>query len=76
MILVYRVELLYSGLNCYFSESLFGKITLKIFFPGTSGLISTKLGRKHWILKPIIFYSNDNLWLTLTYFTTRSNFAT
>ena len=52
--------------------------TLKIFFPGTSGLILTKLIKHRCIcrLRPIIFCSNDKPGLTLTYFTARSNFAT
>ena len=52
------------------------KNTLKIFFPGTSGLTLTKLGIKHRRLRAIIFCSNDKPGLTLTYFTARSNFAT
>ena len=35
-----------------------------------------KLGMKHQRFKLIIFYSNDNPVLILTYFTARSNFAT
>ena len=38
-------------------------------FPGTSGPISTKLGKKHQRLEHIMFYSNDNPGLILTYFT-------
>ena len=53
-----------------------GKNTLKIFFPGASGLILTKFGMKHHILKSVIFCSIDNPGLTLTYFTARSNFIT
>ena len=48
---------------------------LKIF-SGTSGPILTKLSMKHRRLKLIIFCSNDNPGLTLTYFTACSNFAT
>ena len=48
----------------------------KIMFPGTSWLISMKLGMKHQRFKLIIFCSNDNPVLFLTYFTARSNFAT
>ena len=55
---------------------IYGKHTLKIFFPGTSGPISTKLGMKHRRLRPIILCSNDKPGLTLTSFTARSNFAT
>ena len=55
---------------------IYGKNTLKIFFPGTSGLISTKLGMKHRRLRPIIFCSNGKPGLTMTYFMARSDFAT
>ena len=40
------------------------------------GPISTKLGMLHWGLKPIKKFSNDNPGLTMTFFTTRSNFET
>ena len=50
--------------------------TSKILFPGTSGLISMKLCMKHQRFKLIIFCSNDNPMLILTYFTTKSNIAT
>ena len=49
---------------------------LKIFFPGTSGPISMKLGMKHQRLKLIIFCSNDNPVLIVTYFTAGSNIPT
>ena len=55
---------------------IYGINTLKILFPGTSGSISMKLGMKHQRFKLIIFCSNDNPVLILTYFTARSNFAT
>ena len=48
----------------------------KILFPGTSGLISMKVDMKHQRFNLIIFYSNDNPVLILTYVTARSNFAT
>ena len=38
--------------------------------------ISMKLGMNHHRFKLIIFCSNDNSVLMLTYFTARSNFAT
>ena len=38
--------------------------TLKVFFPGTSGPILMELGLKYWRLRPIIFFLNDNPWLT------------
>ena len=57
---------------------IYGKNTLKIFFPGTSRPILTKLCMKHWGLKPIIhvFCSRDNTGFALTYFMARSNFIT
>ena len=54
---------------------MYGKHTVKIFYPETSGPISTKLGMKHRRFRPIIFCSNDKSGLTLTYFTARLNFA-
>ena len=50
-----------------------GKNTLKIFFPGTTGLILMKLCMKHQRPKPFIFYDPG---LTLTYFMARSKFTT
>ena len=55
---------------------IYGKNTLKIFFPGTSGLILINICIKHQRPKPFIFCSNYDSWLTLTYFMARSNFAT
>ena len=55
---------------------IYGKNTLQIYFPGTSGLILRKLGMKHWRRNLIIAWSKDNPGLTLTYFMARSNFAT
>ena len=54
---------------------IYGNIPLKTYFPGTSGTISKKLGM-YLGLQPIKAYSNYDPWLTLTYFTARSNFAT
>ena len=51
---------------------IYGKTLSKVFFSGTSGLISTKLGMWHWGLMPIIVYSNDDPGVTLTYITARS----
>ena len=48
----------------------------KIFFSETSRLISTKLGVKHRGLLPIIFCSNDDPGVTLTYFTASLNLVT
>ena len=56
--------------------SIYGKTTIKIFFPGTTELILMKLCMKHQRTRPYSFYSNCNPWLTLTYFMARSNFAT
>ena len=55
----------------------YGKNTFNIF-PGTSGPISMNLvmNLKHRRLGPILFCSNDNPGLTLTYLTAMSNFAT
>ena len=55
---------------------IYGNNTLKIFFPGTTGLILMKLCMKHQRPKPFIFCSNYDLMLTLTYFMARSNFET
>ena len=46
---------------------IYGKNPSKIFFSGTGGPISTKLGMYHQGLLPIIVCSNDDLGLTLTY---------
>ena len=51
-----------------------GKNTLKIFFPGTTGLILMKLCIKHQRPKPFIICSNYDPGLTLSYFMARSNF--
>ena len=56
--------------------SISGKNTLKIYFPGTTGLTLMKLCMKHQRPKPFIFYSNYDPGLTLTYFMGRSNFTT
>ena len=55
---------------------VYGKNPSKIFFSGTGGPISTKLGMLHWALQPIIVCSNDDPGVTLTYFTARSNLVT
>ena len=54
---------------------IYGKKPSKIL-SGTTEPITTKLGMKHWGLQLIIVYSNDDPWLTMTYFTTRSNLVT
>ena len=53
-----------------------GKNNLKIFFPGTTGLILMKLCMKHKRPKPFIFCSKFDPGLTLTYFMARYFFAT
>ena len=55
---------------------IYGKNPSKIFFSGTGGPISTKLGMKHRGLQLIIVCSNDDPGVTLTYFTARSNLVT
>ena len=55
---------------------IYGKNPSKIFFSGTGGLFSTKLGMLHQGLQPIIVCSNDDPGVTLTYFTARSNLVT
>ena len=52
---------------------IYGKTPFEIFF-GISGQISTKRGIKHRGLPFIIVYSDDDLGLTLTYFTAKSIF--
>ena len=47
--------------------------TLKIFFSGTKLPMTLKTGIQHRVLKYYQVYSNDNPWLTLAYFTARSN---
>ena len=51
---------------------IYGKNPSKIFFSGTTGPISTKLGMKHRRLKYYNVYINHDLAVTLTYFTARS----
>ena len=55
---------------------IYGKNLSKIFFFGTGGPITTKLGMYHLELQPIIVCSNDDPGLTMTYLTTRSNLLT
>ena len=55
---------------------LYGKNTLKMFFPGITGPILMKLRMKHQRLKLFIICANYDPGLTLTYFTARLNFAT
>ena len=48
--------------------TIYGKYILKIFFPGTTGLILVKLCMKHQKPKPFTFCSNYDTGLTLTYY--------
>ena len=50
---------------------IYCKNTLKIFFPGTTGPILMKLGKKHQRPKPFIICENYDPVLTLTYFKAR-----
>ena len=56
--------------------SIYGKNTLKICLPETTGPILMKLCMKHQRPKPFIIYANNYDGLTLTYFTARPNLAT
>ena len=51
---------------------IYGKNPSKIFFSGTGGLISMKLGMKHRWLKHCDVYINHDPVMTLTYFMARS----
>ena len=55
---------------------IYGKTTLKIFFPGTTGAIAMKLCMKYQRPKAFIICANHDPGLILTYFTAWSNFAT
>ena len=55
---------------------IYGKNPSKIFYDDTGGQIPTKLGMLHLGLQPIIVCSNDDPWLTLSYFTARLNLVT
>ena len=54
---------------------IYGKKASKIFFSGTTGPISAKLGILHRGLLPFVVCSNDDPWLTLTNFMARLNFV-
>ena len=45
---------------------IYGKNPSKIFFSGTIGPMTLKLGIQHWGLGPYKNYSNDELGLTFT----------
>ena len=51
---------------------IYGKNLLKFFFSGTTGPISSKLGMSHQGKEFYNVLINDDLWMTLTYFTARS----
>ena len=51
---------------------IYGKNPSKIFFSGTGGLISMKLGMKYQWLKHYNVNINHDPVMTLTYFTARS----
>ena len=51
---------------------IYGKNHSKIFFSRTGGPVSSKLGMKHPGLQTIVVCENDDLGVTLTYFTARS----
>ena len=51
---------------------IYGKNPSKIFFSGTGGTISMKLGMKYQWLKYYNVYINHDPVITLTYFTARS----
>ena len=51
---------------------IYGINPSKIFFSGTGGPISMKLGMKHRWLKHYYVYINHDPVMTLTYFTARS----
>ena len=50
---------------------IYAKNPLKIFFSGTKGPMTLELGILHWRLGPNKVCSNDDLGLTLTFFTAR-----
>ena len=54
---------------------IYGKKPSKIFFSGTGRPISMKLGMQHPGLQPVIFCSNDDPGVTLTYSTAKANFV-
>ena len=54
---------------------IYGKNPSKIFFSGTGGPISMKLGMKYQWLKRYNVYINHDPVMTLTYFTARSTWS-
>ena len=51
---------------------IYGKNHSKLFFSGTTGPISKKLGMKHWGLEYYNVFINYDLWMTLTSFMGKS----
>ena len=66
-----------SGILCHMTNMaatpIYGKNPSKIFFSGTKGPVTLGLGMQHWRLGPNKVSSNDDLQLTLIFFTARSN---
>ena len=56
--------------------TIYGKNTLKVFFPGTTGSILIKFCMKHQRPNLFIICAKYDHGLTLTFFTVGSNFAT
>ena len=54
---------------------IYEKKTLKIIFSRTGSPMILKLGMQHWKFKFYKIYINNDPGLTLTYFTTRSNWV-
>ena len=54
-------------------KPIYGKNTLKILYPGTTGPILMKLFMKYQRSKPFIICANYDPGLNLTYFTAMSN---
>ena len=52
------------------SMPIHGKNLSKIFFSRTNRPMTLKLGMQHWVLEYYQVCSNDDPWLTVTYFTT------
>ena len=52
---------------------IYGKNLKKSSFSGTKMPMTFNLGLQHWLLGYYQIYSNDGPWLTLTYFTARSD---
>ena len=69
-----KIHLYNAGLTTKMAAMpIYGKNTLKIFFPGTTGSNLIKLCIKYQRPKPFVICANYDPGLTLTYFTARSN---